>query len=129
MRLVALPRIDSDSPKRKRRIRIIRLQHVRDIYDWSLSRTKRVRQPLHMRNSPHQKRQVDFWMLPRQVAEAAVVVQEIILHIDNNQVTAREIRVCRNRHQSLSCQADIPDYSAFEGQCFTSLRRAATKID
>src|SRR5258708_40311918 len=87
MRAVAAPRLDSYTAIRKGRIRVVGLQHVRKVHDWSSGCSERIREPFHIGDGSDQKRQVDLGlgMLPSDMAEVPVPMQKVVLHVDNDQ--------------------------------------------
>jgi hypothetical protein len=60
---------------------------MREVHDRSPGCPERICQPFHIRDGPDQKRHVDseFGVLASHVAEVAVSMQKIVLHVDNDQ--------------------------------------------
>src|SRR5215472_3078480 len=87
MRAVAARRFDADTPVGKSGVRVVVLQHMREVHDRSAGCAERIRQAFHMRNCPDQKRHVDFCfgMFPSDMAKAPIPMQKIVLHVDNDQ--------------------------------------------
>jgi hypothetical protein len=83
MRAVAARRLDSHTPIRERRVRVVGFQHVRKIHDWPSRCSERISQSSDIGDGANEKRHVDvgLGMLPSDVVEIPVPMQEIILHI------------------------------------------------
>src|SRR5262249_8104361 len=87
MSAVAARGLDSDTPIRKSRVRIVGLQHVCKIHDRLLSRSERIHQFFYIGDSPDQKRHVNlrFGMLPSDMTEVPIAMKEVVLHVDDDQ--------------------------------------------
>src|ERR1700730_887606 len=85
MRAVAAPRLDSDTPIRKGRVRIVGLQHVCEIHDWPSRCSEHISQSFDIGDGADQKWHIDvgLGMLPSDMSEVPVRMQEVVLHIDN----------------------------------------------
>ena len=87
MRAVTACRLDSDTPIWKGGVRVVGLQHMRQIHHRPFGCPECIRQSLYIRDSSDQKRHVDteFGMLPSDVTEVAIPMQKIVLHIHDDQ--------------------------------------------
>jgi hypothetical protein len=87
MSAVAAARLHSQTPVRKRGIRIVGLQRVRKIHDWPFCRSERISQSFDIGDGADQKWHIDvgLGMLPSDMSEVPVPMQEVVLHIDNYQ--------------------------------------------
>src|SRR6185437_15176794 len=101
---VAAERAARRAPIGKLRVRIIRLQDMGDIDDGTAGATEGVRQALRIGHRAHEEGQIDLrlWIFARPMREASLGMDEIILHVDDDQRRAIDIRAAWiHRHGSL----------------------------
>ena len=80
-------RLQPDPPIGELRVGIVGLHHVGEIDDRPSRGAEGVGEPLHIGNGTHEKRHVDphLGCFPRDMCEAALGMDEIVLHIHDNQ--------------------------------------------
>ena len=83
-----------DPPIGELRVGIVGLHHVCDIDHRPSPGAEGVGEPLNIGNGPHKKRHIDPHLggFLRDVCEAALGMNEIVLHIHNNQCRLVDLR-------------------------------------
>jgi hypothetical protein len=87
-------RLQPDPPIGELRVGIVGLHHVSEIDDRPSRGAEGVGKPLHSGNSAHEKWQVDppLRRFSREVREAALGMDEIVLHIHDQQCRLVDLR-------------------------------------